>query len=100
MHVALTLQSVVHSECSREIVVSLSATSNLQVFAEQRAVVRMSTVLDDFVSALHRRLSTKVSHTLLCHDDIDIMLRVVEVRAERHNGRDYATFCRRCTSED
>ena len=54
VHIALATESVVECECAWEVVVCLTASSYLEVIAEQWAIVRVSTVFDDEVSALHR----------------------------------------------
>lgn len=77
MHVALAHQSVVHGEGSCQAVACLSHLGNLQIVAQQRTVVRMSTVLYDEVCTLYWALASQVGHTLLCNDDVYIVLRVI-----------------------
>ena len=74
VHIALATESVVHSEGSRETMVCLTAGSYLQIVAEHRTIVRMCTVLDDEVSALHWALATKVGDTLLGNDNVHVVL--------------------------
>lgn len=79
MHIALAAQRVVHSECCRQTVACVASCCDAQIFAEQRTVVRMSAIIDYLVSALYWALSSEVSHTLLCHEDIDVVFCMVVV---------------------
>lgn len=64
----------------------------LEVVAQQRPVVGMRAVLDDLLGALARRLAAQVSDALLRDDDVDVVLRLIDMRAERHDGRDIAAL--------
>jgi hypothetical protein len=52
----------------------MTASSELEIVAEQWLVVRMCTILDDEMSTLQWTLTTKVSYTLLCNDYVYIVL--------------------------
>lgn len=79
MHVTFAAESVVHSECCWEVMMYMSASSNLQILTEERAVVWMRTILNNLMSTHERTLSSKVCNTLLCHNYVDVVLRVVVV---------------------
>ena len=70
VHVALTSQRVVHSEGCCQTMAGVTACAQLQVFAQQRLVVGMSTVLDDELCTLHRALAAQVGDTLFRYDDV------------------------------
>jgi hypothetical protein len=61
---------------------SLSIICYLEVIPKKLLIVRVSAVLDNELSALLRRLSTKVCHALLCDDHVDIVLCMVKMTAE------------------
>ena len=92
VHVALACQCVVHSECSGQAMACLSHLGEFEVFAQQRTVIGVSTVLDDEVRALDGALATEVGHTLFGNDDVDIMLRVVLVADEGNDRADHAVL--------
>ena len=94
MHVALTSQRVVHSEGCCQTMAGVTACAQLQVFAQQRLVVGMSTVLDDELCTLHRALAAQVGDTLFRYDDVDIVLRVVLMADKGNDLRDEAALCR------
>ena len=73
-HIALATECVVECECTRQIVMSMTASSELEIVAEKWLVVWMSTVLDDEISTLQRTLATEIGYTLLCHDYVHIVL--------------------------
>ena len=79
MHVTFAAESVVHSECSREVMMDMSTSSNLQILTEEWAVVRMRTILDNLVGTHERPFASKVGNTLFCYDYVDVVLRVVVV---------------------
>lgn len=79
MHVTFAAESVVHSECSREVMMNMSTSSNLQILTEEWAVVRMRTILDNLVGTHERPFASKVGNTLFCYDYVDVVLRVVVV---------------------
>ena len=97
LHVALARQRVVHGEGGRQVVTRLSHLRDLQVVPQQLLVVGMSTVLDDALGTLCRRLATQVGNTLLGDDDVDIVLGRVLMADERYNRRDDATLSHRRT---
>ena len=74
MHIALATQSVVESEGAGEVVVRIAHLCQFQIIAEQRSVVRVSTVLDDEVSTFQRSLSAEVCNTLFCDNDVHVVL--------------------------
>lgn len=84
VHVAFGCQCVVHCERGHEVVACLPHLRNLQIFAQQRAVVRMSAVLDDKVRPFYRRFSSQVGHALLCHDYVNVMFGVVMMAHHGH----------------
>ena len=88
MHVALAEESVVECECGREFVRCLSLVCNLEIVPQQLFVVGMSAVLNDGLCAFAWRLSSQVGYTLLCDDDVDVVLCVVDMAAEWHNRAD------------
>ena len=65
----------------------MALLGKLQIFAEHRAIVWMSTVFDDFLGTAQRTLATKIGYSLLSNDDIHIMLGTVHVTAHRNDGR-------------
>ena len=73
-HIALATECVVECECTWQIVMSMTASSELEIVAEQWLVVWMSTVLDDEMCTLQWTLTTKIGNTLLCHDYVYIVL--------------------------
>ena len=99
-HIALATESVVECECTRQVVMSMTASSELEIVAEKWLVVRMCTVLDDEMSTLQRTLTTKVSYTLLCNDYIYIVLRVILMAYEWYDRRNNTILSNRRASED
>ena len=96
VHIALAGQRVVHSESCRQVVVRMTAHGNLQVVVEQRTVVGMCAVVDDQTGALHRALAAEVGDTLLCDDDVDVVLRVILMAHEGNDAGNQTTLgCRR-----
>ena len=71
----------------------LTALGNLEVIPQELLIVGMSAVLDDALCALHRTLAAKVGNTLLCYDDIDIVLGVVVMTYHRHDRADGTVLC-------
>ena len=86
-HVALAQECVVHGKCCTEAVMGVSAESLcvLEVFAQQRTVIRVSHV-DKGICLLHGAFSSQVSHTILCNDSINEMAGMVNVRTERNDA--------------
>ena len=72
----------------------------LEVVAQHWAEVGVRAVLDDLLGALARRLAAQVGHALLRDDDVDVVLRLVNMRAEWHDGRDLAALGHRRRVED
>ena len=75
-------------EGCREVVACLSHFGNLQIVPQQLTIVGMSAVFDDTLCTLDWALATKVGHSLLGDDDVDIVLGVVVVAYHRHDRAD------------
>ena len=73
-HIALATECVVECECTRQIVMSMTACCKLEIVAEKWLIVWMCTVLDDEISTLQRTLAAEIGYTLLCHDYVYIVL--------------------------
>ena len=73
-HIALATECVVECECTRQVVMSMTACCELEIVAEKWLIVWMCTVLDDEISTLQRTLATEIGYTLLCHDNVYIVL--------------------------
>lgn len=70
-HVAAAVELVVECQGGFETVGCLARTSDLEVFAQQVAVHRVSGVFDDLVGALYGVFSAEVGDTLIGDDDVD-----------------------------
>ena len=57
----------------------MSGLRHLQVLVQQWAVLWVHTVVDDFMSTLDWALTTQVSNTVLCDDDLHRVFAVVVV---------------------
>ena len=60
----------------------------VKVIRQDRSVVRVRAVLDDNTGTLTRRQTTNISKTLLGHDNVKIVLGLVDVRGERNDTAD------------
>ena len=88
MHVAGFVESVVKCESALEVYRSLSGYTALEVFEQQRTVVGVSAVVDDFVSTLHWVFHAEVGNTLVGDDNVDRVLAVVGVSDHGHDIAD------------
>ena len=88
VHVALAHESVVEGKGSREVVACLSHLRNLQVVPQQLTIVGVGAVFDDALRTLYWALAAKVGYTLLCDDDVNVVLSVVVVAYHRHDRAD------------
>ena len=61
-HVALACERVVHSKCSSQTVLCMSALSKLKVVPEQLLIVWMNAVFNDALSTLDWVLSAEVGN--------------------------------------
>ena len=87
-HVALLQEGVVESERGAHALGLVSHGRNvLQVIAQQRSVVGMGAMLDDFMSPAHGSFAAKVGHALLGDDDVHVVLRAVYMATHRYDGR-------------
>ena len=59
-----------------------------EVVAEHRAVVGVGALLDDPLGPLLRREAAQVREPLLGHEDVDVVLGVVDVGDHRDDARD------------
>ena len=86
-HVALAEVSVVHGEGCRDDVGRVSAllTSNLHVFAQQWAIVGVSDG-DERLGFLRSTLVAQVGNAVFRHDGVNVVLCVIDVRAEWHDA--------------
>ena len=85
-HVALFQEGIVHGEGCPHALWLMTLLGKLQIFAEHRALVWMSTVFDDFLGTAQRTLATKIGNALLGNNDIHIMLRTIHVATHRNDG--------------
>lgn len=99
-HITLAQERVVEGQRGAHMLWLMTARSNLQIVAQQRTVVRMGAVFDDFVGAMERTLASEVGHSLLCYDDIYIMFGTVHMTTHRHDGADGAALSHRWSRED
>jgi hypothetical protein len=60
--------------------------SLVEVVFQDRHVVRVCTLLDNNTGTLPRTQATDICKTLLGNDDVEIMFRLVNVRAHGHNA--------------
>ena len=67
--------------------------STLVVVEQDGAIVGMRAVVDDLEGTLTRAFAAQVGNALLRDDDVYIVCTVVNVRAERNDGRDLAALC-------
>ena len=81
-----------HSQCAAQGVRGMSSLRHLQVLVQQWAVLWIHTVVDDLVSALDWALTTQVSNTVLCDDDLHRVFAVVVVANHRQECRDSTTL--------
>ena len=70
----------------------MTALCKFQVVPEQLLVVGVYTLLNDVLCALLWALSTQVGDTLFGDDDVDVVLGVVLMAHERHDGTDEAAL--------
>ena len=73
-HVAGFEELLVHSECAGERMRRVSRFGHLEVLVEQWAILRVNTVVYDFVCTLNRALSAQVGNTMFGDDDLDGVL--------------------------
>lgn len=91
-HIALLIQRDMECKRCTESVRSLANLAHIKIFTEQWAIIRMSASFDNLMGTLNRILATKVGKALLCDDDINRMLAVVDVSSHRNNGTDKAVL--------
>ena len=72
----------------------------VEIIAQQRLVVRVSTILYYFMRTTYRTLAAEVGKALLGNDDVYIMFGRVYVAAHRNDGTNLATLGNRRRSED
>lgn len=89
-----------HGEGCRDDVRRVSAllASNLHVFAQQWAIVGVSDG-DERLGFLRSTLVAQVGNAVFRHDGVNVVLCVVDVRAEWHDARDGSALLRRSASE-
>ena len=93
-HITLAQERIVEGQCGAHMLRFVTARSNLQIVAQQRTVVRMGAVFDDFVCAMERTLAPEVGHSLFGYDYIHVVFGRVHMTAHRHDGADSSTLCR------
>ena len=72
----------------------------VEIIAQQRLVVRVSTILYYLMRTTYRTLAAEVGKALLGNDDVYIMFGGVYVAAHRNDGTNLATLGNRRCSED
>lgn len=100
LHAAGFVESAVEFEGCLQGDGSLAAFAHLKIVEEQRAIDRVSAVVDDLVGAFDRILVTEIGDALVGHEDIDRVFAVVGMGHHRHDVADQAAFRHRRTAED
>ena len=77
----------------RGLAVLASFACTMEVIQQHRLIFRVSNLVDDNQSAFFRGQATQVSYAAFGNDNINVMLGVVNMAAERNYGRDSAAFC-------
>ena len=80
------------SECHLVVLHHMPHFASLEVLAQQWAIHRVGSLLDDFLGGLHGILETQVGHTLVGDDDVGTVDSVIDVCAHGHNSRDAVVF--------
>ena len=60
-------------------------TGSVIISPQERPVIRVCTVLDDFLYTFSRILASEVCDPVLCDDDIDIMLAIIHMGYHGHD---------------
>ena len=77
-----------HSERERKVMLRLTVLSKLQVIAQHLSVFGSYTIIDDFFCTLTRTLATQIRYTLFGYDNLNGVLRVIQVCYHRYDRRD------------
>lgn len=84
---------------SAQVVGRMPFLGDAQILPEQRPIVRVGAVLYNLMSTVQGPLAAEVGNALFGNDNINIVLRGVDMRAERHDGRNLSVLGRRRRGE-
>ena len=99
-HVTLVHQGAVECEGDVGVHHHVALLGEVEVLAQQGTVNGMSSVLNDFVGALHGILAAQVGDTLVGDDDIYRVRVVVGIGNHGHDGADAVVLLDRRAQED
>ena len=87
-HIALAHECVVKGEGATHGLWLVAATRYFKIVAQQRTVVGMGAVLNDFLGTAQCSLASEIGHTLFGDNDVHVVLGGDHMAAHGHNGTD------------
>ena len=86
-HVTFAQERVVEGQCGTHVLGFVTHGGNvLEIVAQQRFVVGVGTILDDFPCSAHRTFASEVGYSLLGGDDVYIVLGGVDVTTHGYDA--------------